>query len=219
MTDRLDRLRELAGDLSLFIDAALAAFGAHVIAHGLIWSYVFDRWSRGLIVPLAQRSGPPPRLDLTLDDNIAELAILAVVMLALRGARGDGARLQLAAAGVFGIAILPNMFVFYFWNEVLCDQGDFIAHCFAQSEATSAAIGILAGVIAGAVYVYREGPGLPVLAAIGVAIPWVVVAVQPGYAAMIWRDGIWSFLAMLAGILGGLAMVVSTLLYRRVRGR
>ena len=81
------------------------------------------------------------------------------------------------------------------------------------------AIEILAGAIAGAVYVYREGFGLPVVAAIGVAIPAAVVASQEGYAAMIWRDGPWAFLAMLAPILGGVAMVVSTLGYRRVRGR
>jgi hypothetical protein len=215
--DRLDRLRDLAGEWSLFIDAALAAYGAHVIAHGLIWSFVFDRWSHGL---LAQQSGPPPRLDLALDDGIAELVILVVVMLALpRSTSGHGARLQLAAAGVFGIAILPNMFVFDLWNNALCDQGDFIAHCVAQSDATHAAIAILAGAIAGAVYVYRVGFGLPAVAAILVAIPSAVIALQPGYAEMIWREGPWAFLAMLGPILGGVAMVVSTLAYRRVRGR
>jgi hypothetical protein len=214
VADPLDRLRDLAGDVSLFIDAVLAAYGAHVIAHGLIWSFVFDRWSHGL---LAQRSGPPPRLDLTLDDGIAELVILAVVMLALPRVAGHGARLQLAAAGVFGIAILPGMFVFDLWNRALCDQGDFIAHCVAQSDATWAAIAVLAGAIAGGVYVYREGLGLPILAAVGVAIPAAVVALQQDYAEMIWRDGLWAFLAMLGPILGGIAMVASTLVYRRGR--
>lgn len=217
MADPLERVRRLAGEWALFIDAALAAFGAHVIAHGLIWSFVFDRWSHGL---LAQRSGPGPRLDLAVDDGIAELVILVVVMLALpRSTSGHGARLQFVAAGVFGIAILPNRFVFDLWNKALCDQGDFIAHCVAQSDATYSAIAFLAGAIAGAVYVYREGFGLPVVAAIGVAIPSVVIALQEGYAAMIWREGPWAFLAMLGPILGGVAMVVSTLVYRRVRGR
>jgi hypothetical protein len=187
VADPLERVRRLAGEWSLFIDAALAAYGAHVIAHGLVWSFVFDRWIHGL---LAQRSGPPPRLDLPLDDGIAELVILVVVMLALPSSTsGHGARLQFVAAGVFGIAILPNRFVFDLWNKALCDQGDFIAHCVAQSDATRTAIAVLAGAIAGAVYVYRDGLDLPILPAIGVAIPWAVVAIQPGYAAMIWRGG------------------------------
>jgi hypothetical protein len=214
LSARIDRIRDLAGDWSLFIDAALAAYGAHVVAHGLIWSFVFDRWSQ-----LPQRSGPPPRLELALDDGTAELVILAVVMLALRGTRGHGARLQLAAAGVFGIALLPNMFVFDLWNKALCDEGDLIAHCVAQSDVTRAAITILAGAIAGAVYVYREGRGLPVLAAVGVAIPAAVVAVQPGYAAMIWRNGPWAFLAMVGPMLGAVALLASTLAYLRVRWR
>jgi len=216
VADPLERVRRLAGDLSLFIDAALAAYGARLIAHGLVWSFVFDRWSHGL---LEQKSGPPPRLDLAFDDGIAELVLLGVVMLALQGARGHGARLQLAAAGVFGLTVLPDRFVFDFWNKALCDRGDFIAHCVAQSDATYAAIGILAGAIAGGVYVYRDGLDVPVLPAIGVAIPAAVVALQPGYAAMIWREGPWAFLAMLGPILGGVAMVVSTLAYRRVRWR
>jgi hypothetical protein len=212
--DRLDRLRDLAGDLSLYIDATLAAYGALVIARGLIWSFVFDQWTR-----FPNRSGPPPRLDLALDEGIAELVILALVMLVLSATRGHGARLQLATAGVFGIALLPSMFVFDLWTRVFCDQGDFIVHCGAQIDATRVAIWMLTGAIAGAVYVYRDGLDLPILPAIGVTIPWVVVAIQPGYAAMIWRDGIWAYLAMLAPIVGVVAMVVSTLAYRRVRGR
>jgi len=202
----LARVRRLS-EWTLVIDAALAAFGIQVIVYGLYFAVFYHLYSIGTF---QSWEGPPPHFDIPIADRVVELLFFAATVLVVR----KSVRVEFAAAGLYGLVVLPAPFSFDLWDRI-CDRGDSIAHCVDAAYATVLVIELLAGVIAGSVYVYRGGTSLPVVAAILLSIPTLVVF--PHQWRFVQEDGIWFAIILLSRLLGSATMLIAAFAWPRYR--